>query len=130
MRILFLTQWFQPEPMLKGLPFARELIRRGHDVEVLTGFPNYPGGKIYEGYRLKLWQREQREGVKITRVALYPSHSTSSAGRIVNYLSFALMTLLMGVWIVRKPDVIYVYNLVTLSRAAAILRWIHGCKIV
>ena len=43
-RILLLTQWFDPEPTAKGLPFARELVRRGYDVEVVTGFPNYPDG--------------------------------------------------------------------------------------
>jgi len=43
MRILLLTQWFEPEPTFKGLLFARELAARGHEVEVLTGFPNYPG---------------------------------------------------------------------------------------
>ncbi len=41
MRILLATQWFDPEPTFKGLAFARELTRRGHEVEVLTGFPNY-----------------------------------------------------------------------------------------
>lgn len=125
-----LTQWFQPEPMFKGLPFAKELVRRGHEVEVLTGFPNYPGGKVYDGYRVKLWQREDMEGIRVNRVALYPSHNTSGVGRIANYMSFALMCLLVGPWLIRKPDVIYVYNLVTLSRTASFLRWIYGCKIV
>jgi len=50
MRILLLTQWFQPEPMFKGLPFAKALTERGHTVEVLTGFPNYPGGQVYPGW--------------------------------------------------------------------------------
>jgi len=54
MRILLLSQWFNPEPAFKGLAFARELVRRGHEVEVLTGFPNYPGGKLYDGYRVRL----------------------------------------------------------------------------
>ena len=130
MRILMLTQWFQPEPMFKGLPFAKELVRRGHEVEVLTGFPNYPGGKVYDGYRVRLWQREEMEGVRINRVALYPSHDNSGVSRIANYMSFAFMTLLVGPWLIRKPDVIYVYNLVTLSRTASFLRWFYGCKIV
>ena len=55
MRILLLMQWFDPEPQLKGLVFARKLRDLGHDVEVLTGFPNYPGGRIYPGYSLKLF---------------------------------------------------------------------------
>lgn len=130
MRILMLTQWFQPEPMFKGLPFAKELHSRGHEVEVLTGFPNYPGGTIYDGYRIKPWLREEIEGIRVSRVALYPSHNNSGFCRITNYLSFALMSLLVGPWLVRKPDVIYIYNLVTLSRTASFLRWLHGCKIV
>jgi hypothetical protein len=43
MKILLLTQWFDPEPTFKGLAFARELQQQGHQVQVLTGFPNYPG---------------------------------------------------------------------------------------
>jgi colanic acid biosynthesis glycosyl transferase WcaI len=58
MRILFITQWFDPEPNFKGLQFALALKARGHSVQVLTGFPNYPGGKVYPGYRIRLWQRE------------------------------------------------------------------------
>ena len=45
-KILLLTQWFDPEPTFKGLLFAKTLRDKGYDVEVLTGFPNYPGGKI------------------------------------------------------------------------------------
>lgn len=130
MRILMLTQWFQPEPMFKGLPFAKELVRRGHEVEVLTGFPNYPGGKVYDGYRVKLWQREEMTGVRVNRVALYPSHNNSGISRILNYLSFSFSCLFIGPWLVRKPDVVYVYNLVTLSLPASFLRWLYGCKIV
>ena len=58
MRILILSQWFQPEPFYKGVPFAQELVKLGHEVEVLTGFPNYPGGKVYDGYKIKFFQRE------------------------------------------------------------------------
>ncbi len=130
MRILMLTQWFQPEPMFKGLPFAKELLRRGHEVEVLTGFPNYPGGKVYDGYRVMPWLQEEMEGIRVNRVALYPSHNNSGLRRIANYMSFAFMSLFVGPWLIRKPDVVYVYNLVTLSRTASFLRWFYGCKIV
>lgn len=80
-RILLWTQWFDPEPTFKGLIFARELVNRGFDVEVLTGFPNYPGGRLYEGYKLKFLRREVVDGVRITRVPLYPSHDSSSVRR-------------------------------------------------
>jgi len=77
-----LTQWFNPEPTFKGLPFAKELVRLGHEVEVLTGFPNYPDGKIYDGYRIQPLQRETMDGIPILRVPLYPSHDKSAIKRI------------------------------------------------
>lgn len=110
MRILFLTQWFAPEPHFKGLPFALELQRRGHQVVVLTGFPNYPGGRLYPGYRLRLWQRETISGVPVVRVALYPSHSKSAFGRALNYLSFAVSAAVLGPFLVGPADVAYVYH--------------------
>jgi glycosyltransferase involved in cell wall biosynthesis len=130
MRILFLTQWFQPESFFKGLPFAKALKDKGHEIEVLTGFPNYPGGKVYAGYRIRLYQQELMDGIKVHRVPLYPSHDKSALGRIVNYLSFSLSAFLMGPWLVKKPDVIYVYNLVTLGLPAFVLRFLYGSKVI
>jgi len=130
MKILFLTQWCQPEPFLKGIPFAKALQARGHEVEILTGFPNYPGGKLYSGYRIHLFQREMISTIPVTRVALYPSHDQSGFRRTMNYLSFSLSSAILGPFLVRKPDVIYVYNLVTLDWAAWILRKWHRSPIV
>jgi glycosyltransferase involved in cell wall biosynthesis len=130
MRILLLTQWFSPEPDLKGLAFARCLRDRGHDVEVLTGFPNYPGGRLYSGYRVRPFQREVMDGIRVNRVPLYPSHDRSGIRRIVNYLSFGATAASLGPWVVRRPDVVYVYNLVTLGWAARMLRWFRGAKTV
>jgi colanic acid biosynthesis glycosyl transferase WcaI len=108
MRILMLTQWFQPEPQFKGLPLAKALADLGHEVEVLTGFPNYPGGKVYPGYRIRLLQRETMDGISVTRAALYPSHDRSAVRRILNYASFALSSTLLA-FTLRRPDVVYVY---------------------
>jgi colanic acid biosynthesis glycosyl transferase WcaI len=108
MRILLLTQWFQPEPNFKGLPLAIALRDRGHDVEVLTGFPNYPGGKLYPGHRMKLWKRETMDGITVNRAILYPSHDQSAVRRIFNYASFAISSMLISFW-VKRPDVVYVY---------------------
>lgn len=130
MRILFLSQWFQPEPNFKGLPFAKALTERGHHVEVLTGFPNYPGGKVYPGYRVRLYQRETMDGIQIHRVALYPSHDKSAIRRIMNYLSFGISAILLGPWLIRRPDIIYVYNLVTLAPVALLIRFLFGSKVI
>ena len=130
MRILFLTQWFQPEPFFKGLPFVKALQARGHQVEVLTGFPNYPGGKIYSGYNIRPWKFELMDDVPVHRVALFPSHDASGVKRILNYLSFGLTAAAFGPFLIKKPDVIYVYNLVTLGLASSILRTLYRCPVV
>lgn len=109
-RILLLTQWFDPEPTFKGLVFAKELVKQGHEVEVLTGFPNYPGGDLYPGYQMRLFQREEIDGVKISRVPLYPSHDSGAFGRVLNYLSFAFSTLIYGLFKAERPNVIYAYH--------------------
>lgn len=109
-RILLLTQWFDPEPTPKGLAYARELVRQGFEVEVVTGFPNYPGGKIYPGYKFKLLQREHIDGVRITRVPLYPSHDRSIVRRIFNYVSFSITSLIYTLFCTVRPQVIYAYH--------------------
>jgi glycosyltransferase involved in cell wall biosynthesis len=110
MKILLLSQFFDPEPSFKGMFFARELVRRGHSVQVLTGFPNYPGGRLYPGYKVKLWQRENMDGIPVFRSPLYPSHDKSSLRRILNYASFALTAATIGAIGVAKPDVVYAYH--------------------
>jgi len=110
MRILILTQWFSPEPDFKALPFAMELRKMGHEVEVLTGFPNYPFGKLYPGYRIRFLQREDLNGISVVRVPLYPNHDQSALKRIANYLSFAFSAAILGPFVVRRADVIYVYH--------------------
>lgn len=110
MRILLLSQWFAPEPIFKGLPFAKALKARGHDVQVLTGFPNYPEGKLYPGYRVRPLQRETMEGIPVIRVPLYPSHDASALRRAANYASFALSAAAIGGFAVDPADVMYVYH--------------------
>lgn len=110
MRILILTQWFDPEPTFKGMLFARKLTQAGHQVEVITGFPNYPGGKLYPGFRQRWFPSEVREGVRIVRCPLYLSHDGSALRRLLNYFSFALSASLYGVFAATKADIIYVYH--------------------
>jgi colanic acid biosynthesis glycosyl transferase WcaI len=109
MRILLITPLFQPEPNhLKGLAFVKRLREEGHDVEVLTGFPHYPGGRVYDGYKIRPIQREVREGIPITRVALYPSHDNSALRRFLTYLTFALSATVAGALLFRRYDIVHV----------------------
>lgn len=130
-RVLLLTQWFEPEPTFKGMDFARELLRQGFEVEVVTGFPNYPGGKIYPGYKLKWLQRELIDGVQVTRVPLYPSHDQGAVGRVLNYVSFAASALIYGLFAAKRPDVIYAYHPpLTVGIAAVLIRLFRRVPVV
>ncbi len=106
--------------MIKGIAFVKALADRGHHIEVVTGFPNYPIGKIYPGYRLRLYQREVLEDITVHRLALYPSHDGSSIRRILNYLSFSLSAALFCAVQARRFDVIYAYPPITVGLAAAV----------
>ena len=122
MRIMYLTQWFDPEPnMIKGLAFVRALEAAGHQVTVVTGLPNYPTGRLYAGYRLGLIQRETIGGVRIVRLPLYPSHDNSSLRRSLNFLSFFLSALIYCLFRRTQFDLAYVYHPpITVGLAAAL----------
>lgn len=132
MRILFIAHYFQPEPnFFVGLPFAKKLVEFGHEVEVLTGFPNYPGGKIYDGYRVKFLQRETLEGIPIMRVPIFPSHDQSSIRRILCYSSLALSESIIGPIIVKPADIAYVsQGPATIGLPACIHRFLRGIPFV
>ena len=130
-RILLLTQWFDPEPTFKGLVFARELVKQGFEVEVVTGFPNYPGGRVYPGYKVKWLQREVIDGVHITRVPLYPNHDHSAMQRVLNYASFAASSLFYGLFMAKRTDVIYAYHPpLTVGITASIVRLLRRIPVV
>src|SRR5450756_1458513 len=98
MRVGLLTQWYDPEPGPAALPgvLARGLVARGHEVQVLTGFPNYPTGVVAAGYRMRRVLDEVVDGVDVRRVALYPSHDASTVRRVTNYVSFGASAVVNG----------------------------------
>jgi len=101
MRILFISQYFIPEigaasERITGLTF--NLSKLGHKVTVITGFPNYPIGRIYPGYRKKLFSMEHKNGVKIIRVWLFASPKTGAVARLLNYLSFMFSSIIAGIF--------------------------------
>ncbi len=124
MRILFIAHYLQPETnFFVGLPLAKKLVEFDHKVEVLTGFPNYPGGKIYDGYQVKLLYREKLEGIPIIRLPIYPSHDRSSVKRALSYSSLALSQSTIGPIVVKPADVAYVaQGPATIGLPACVLR--------
>jgi len=109
MRILLLSQWYPPEPQKILSDLSETMQALGHEVTVLTGFPNYPSGNLYPGYRVRAWQRETIGGIQVVRVPLYPDHSTSSWKRSLNFLSFMASAALLGPFLVPQPDMVYVF---------------------
>jgi len=79
------------------------------EVEVLTGFPNYPGGKIFPGYRQRAYKREVMGGIVVHRVPLYPSHNRRAGQRISSYASFAASSAI-GMHHLRHCDAILVFS--------------------
>jgi colanic acid biosynthesis glycosyl transferase WcaI len=109
MRFLILTQYFPPEigaPQTRLAAMARELVRLGNDVEVVTALPNYPSGHIFPEYRRQLWLTERIDGFRVHRTWLWPAMG-AGAGRLLNYASFSV-TALFGLLRARKPDVVFV----------------------
>lgn len=110
MRIVVLSQWFPPEKAALPADVAHAAAARGHDVTVLTGFPNYPTGQIYNGYQQRARLDAEIDGLHVRRVALYPSHDRNAGKRVANYLSFAATSTAFGWRILRSADAVYVYH--------------------
>jgi len=108
LRILIVSQYFRPERVSIPVTLADELSRRGHEVEVVTGWPNYPEGEIFPHHRQRVRHTERQGDVTVHRVPLVISHSTSALGRLLNYASFA-MTSSLRLRTGRRADVVYVY---------------------
>lgn len=88
MRILVVTQYFYPENF-KSNDLAFDLAKRGHEVTVLTGLPNYPKGKIYKGYGVFKKRKEILNGVKIIRSLVIPRGKGNGLMLALNYFSWA-----------------------------------------
>lgn len=86
MKILVITQYFYPENFRINT-LCRELVNRGHEVTVMTGYPQYPYGKIYDGYGFDIPYEKEWNGIKIHRVKTYPRGKTP-LGLLANCVSF------------------------------------------
>jgi hypothetical protein len=96
LRVLFLTHYFHPEvgaPQTRILELANELARKGHEITVLTGFPNYPDGVIAAPYRGRRLQTERLGDLRIVRTPIYPAPNRGVGRRLLNHLSFALSSM-------------------------------------
>ncbi len=108
MHILFLTDNFPPEtnaPATRTHEHTKRWAKAGHQVTVITGAPNFPSGKIHEGYRNRLWQSESVDGVRVIRVWTYITANEGFLKRTLDYVSFMFTSFAAGLF-VKRPDVI------------------------
>ncbi len=100
----------------------------GNTVQVLTGFPSYPYGRLYPGYRMRLVQREIYQGIEVVRIPFYGNYSKSKLKRGINYLSFALSGSLLGPALIARPERILVYqnSPITMAVPALAIKAAHG----
>lgn len=112
MRILYVSQYFPPEmgaPGARVSELSRHWVERGHEVAVLTGFPNHPTGEIHPDYRAsfrRMTMRENRDGITVIRTWLWPLPNRKSMERILNYSSFCVSAILRGLFLKRADVVI------------------------
>jgi glycosyltransferase involved in cell wall biosynthesis len=107
MKLLFLTDNFPPEvnaPANRTHEHCREWVRSGVEVTVITCAPNFPKGKVYEGYKNKFIQRQELDGIKVIRVWSYITVNEGFIKRILDYISYAFMAFWVGLFV--KTDLI------------------------
>lgn len=109
MKILYVTQHFPPETGAaqgRAYNMSTYLTRFGHEVTVLTGFPNYPTGVVPPEYRGRKFMRETLDGVNVVRTFLVPDTKKNALVRVSNYTSFMISSVLRGVFL-PKPDLVF-----------------------
>jgi glycosyltransferase involved in cell wall biosynthesis len=108
-KILYASQYFPPEmgaPSARVHELAREWARLGHEVTVLTGFPNHPTGVVPPEYRGEWVRRETVDGIRVVRVPIYAAPNAGLVRRAANYLSFGASASLVGPFLFERPDVL------------------------
>lgn len=107
MQILLITDNFPPEtnaPATRTYEHCKEWVKEGVEVTIITCAPNFPQGKVYEGYKNRLYQKENIDGIEVIRVWSYITANEGFAKRVLDYVSFAFTAFWAGLF--QKYDVI------------------------
>ncbi|MDR7271851.1 glycosyltransferase involved in cell wall biosynthesis [Pelomonas saccharophila] len=132
MRVLVVSQYFWPE-VFRVNEIVSELRARGHEVTVLTGRPNYPGGQVFEDYAADPAAFAGYHGADVVRLPLRP-RGQGSVRLLLNYWSFVFWGCLLGPWKLRgrRFDAIFCFETspITSALPAVLLRWIKGAPLL
>lgn len=128
MRLLVVTQYFWPEDFRVN-ELVRELVARGHQVTVLTGKPNYPGGDVFPEFLEAPDRFARYHGARVVRVPMFARHR-GAAKLVLNYLSFAVSAAVVGAVRLARCDfdAVFVFepSPVTVGIPAVLLRRLRG----
>jgi glycosyltransferase involved in cell wall biosynthesis len=122
MRIAYVCHYFAPEPAAPAArvhEFARCWVQAGHQVDVITTFPNHPLGRIPREYRGKAWSTEWLDGIRVLRCWLYAVPNRGIGRRGLDHLSFMLTCVMFGLPRLRKVDVVIASSPTLFSALAA-----------
>ena len=107
MRILFLTDNFPPEinaPATRTYEHCVKWVELGYQVTVITCFPNFPNGKVFDGYKNRFFKKESIDGIDVIRVWSYISENKGFISRIIDYISYSFTSVIAGFFV--KTDII------------------------
>lgn len=120
-KILVICQYYKPEPF-RISDICEELVKRGHNVTVVTGIPNYPMGEIYDGYENNKKQDEIVNGVKVHRCFTVP-RKTGTIHRMLNYYSYPMSSSRYVNSLSGDYDVVFINQLSPVMMAKAGIRY-------
>ncbi len=113
--ILVISQYFYPETFRIN-DMCQEWVKRGYKVTVITGIPNYPMGKFFDGYGYTKKRKEIWNGINIVRIPLIPRGKTS-IGMVANYLSFVASGYIVNIFTDVKADYVFTFEVSPMSQA-------------
>ncbi|MEQ3443410.1 glycosyltransferase family 4 protein [Pseudoalteromonas sp. BZP1] len=108
MHILFITDNFPPEgnaPATRTFEHAKEWVKLGHKVTVITGAPNFPEGRVFEGYSNSWFSKSYLEGIEVRRVKTYITANEGFIKRVLDFVSFMFTSFIAGLF-VKSPDIV------------------------
>tara|TARA_B110000116_G_scaffold20787_1_gene16270 strand:- start:83 stop:1303 length:1221 start_codon:yes stop_codon:yes gene_type:complete len=108
MKILFITDNFPPErnaPAKRTFEHTKEWVKSGHEVTVITGTPNFPKGKVFDGYKNKIYQTEIINKIYVKRVWTFIAQNKGFLLRILDYISFMISSFIAGLF-AKKHDIV------------------------
>jgi len=133
MKILFLSQYFPPETGANSsrvYSFADYFARSGHDVTVICEFPNYPGGKLDKKHWFRFFKTESMDNFRVIRTAVIPSARSNVLSRLLNYFSFFLSSLIVGLFLKRQDLIVVTSPPPTVGLSAVILGILKSTPVI